>query len=90
MSIENSWIPSVGEWIGVPDPVTNKLTHKRVTKRVRKDGKPFVQCGGYLFPLETCQQWQPKRIDMGEYAIVQDPNLWQALNDLWERRVING
>jgi hypothetical protein len=85
MSEETLWIPSIGEWIGVPNPLTNELKAKRVTKRFRKDGQMFIQCGEYVYSLETCREWIPVRIEMDGYAIVRDPNLWQCLVDLWER-----
>ena len=82
---QENWIPTVGEWISVPNPLTQKRTAMRVTKRVKKNGQKLVQCGDHLFSLEICQQWEPARIECEGFSVVQDPNLWQFLNDLWDR-----
>jgi hypothetical protein len=85
-----AWQPTVGEWISVPDPLTHKRKAMRVTKRVKKDGKRYVQCGNHLFPVDVCQKWEPVRVQKDGYAIVYDPNLWQFLNDLCDRGVKHG
>jgi len=53
------WIPTVGEWVSVPSGSSPAVMV--VDKRVKKNGKPFIQCGDQLFPLELCQkpQWLP-------------------------------
>jgi hypothetical protein len=60
MTVETLWIPTVGEWISVPSGLTPAVMV--VTKRVKRNGQPFIQCGDQLVPLELCQkpQWLPQ------------------------------
>lgn len=63
MSIETLWIPSIGEYISVPNLFyPNERSVMGVNNRVKKDGKRFIQCGEHLFPLEVCHppRWIPK------------------------------
>lgn len=62
MSTETVWIPSIGEYVSVPNLFhENERSVMAVGKRVQKDGKRLIQCGEYLFTLEVCRppQWIP-------------------------------
>jgi len=63
MSTETLWIPAIGEYVSVPNQFhENERSIMGVSKRVQKDGKRFIRCGEYLFPLEVCRppRWIPR------------------------------